>query len=137
MTDQRSAGMFLLRGLLGIIFLMQGFGKVFTWGVKGVYQNIFAAYEATWLPIPLLQATAFFTSWVELLGGGLLVLGLFKRWAYRGLGLVLLLVAFGHGLLQPIWDLQHVFPRAVLLIALFLLPQAWDRWSLDAWLKRS
>lgn len=135
-TAQRHAGMFLLRALLGIIFLMQGFGKVFTWGVPHVYENIFKAYEATWIPLPVLQATAYFTSWMEFLGGGLLLLGLFRRWVYAGLGLVLLMVSFGHGVLQPIWDLQHVFPRAVLLIALYLLPQEWDRWSLDTWITR-
>ena len=92
LTNQtsRSAGLFFLRTLLGLIFLMQGFGKVFTWGVSGVYQNAFGGFENTWIPEFLLQATAYFTSYAELLGGLLLVLGLFRHTAYLLLGLVLL-----------------------------------------------
>ena len=129
--QQQSAGLFLLRALLGIIFLMQGFGKVFTYTVEGVYQNAFAEMESTWIPIFLLKLTAYFTSYMELIGGLLLTLGLMRQWAYLGLGLFLLLVSYGHGLSSPIWDLQHVFFRAALLIPLFMLPPQWDRWALD------
>lgn len=127
----RAIGIFLLRTLLGLIFLMQGFGKVFTWGISNVYQNVFASYEETWIPEFLLQFTAYFTSYMELVGGLLLVLGLFRHWAYLGLGVVLLLVTYGHGLSSPIWDLQHVFVRAVFLIGLLLVPHDWDQLHLD------
>ncbi len=110
---------------------MQGFGKVFTWGISNVYQNVFASYEETWIPNFLLQFTAYFTSYMELVGGLLLVLGLFRHWAYLGLGAVLLLVTYGHGLSSPIWDLQHVFVRAVFLIGLLLVPKDWDQLHLD------
>jgi hypothetical protein len=46
----------------------------------------------------------------------------------------LLIVSFGHGLIEPIWDLSHVIPRAILLTALFLLPSNWDTWNADEWL---
>lgn len=46
-----------------------------------------------------------------------------------------LIVSFGHGLMEPIWDLSHVMPRAFLLSALLLLPIGWDTWSLDEWIK--
>jgi uncharacterized membrane protein YphA (DoxX/SURF4 family) len=117
--------------MLGLIFLMQGYGKVFTWGVEGVYQNAFAGFEKPWIPVFLLKFTAYFTSYAELLGGLLLVLGLFRQWACLALALVLLVVTYGHGLESPIWDLQHVFPRAVLLAALFFVPKDWDRFHLD------
>lgn len=123
----RAIGTLLLRTLLGLIFLMQGYGKVFNWGVANVYQNAFASYEETWIPGFLLQLTAYFTSYMELVGGLLLVLGLFRHWAYIGLGMVLLLVTYGHGLSAPIWDLQHVFVRAVFLISLLLIPKEWDQ----------
>ncbi len=129
--NRRACGIFLLRTLLGLIFLMQGYGKVFTWGMDGVYQSAFADFEKTWLPVFLLKATAYFTAFAELLGGLALVFGLFRQYAYAVLGLVLLLVAYGHGLESPIWDLQHVFPRAAMLVALLLLPKDWDSWHLD------
>lgn len=91
----------------------------------------FKDFEKTFLPKWLIWVTAYYTSYIELVGGILLITGLFKKWALYLLAIDLLVVSFGHGLLEPIWDLQHVIPRAVLLIALFLLPQEWDKWSLD------
>jgi putative oxidoreductase len=125
----RTVGTFVMRVLLGIIFLMQGYGKVFTWGMEGVYKS-FEPYEQK-LPEFLVRFAAYYTTYVELIGGLLLVLGLFKSYTLYALGLVLLIVSFGHGLSQPIWDLSHVFPRAVLLITLLLIPREWDRWHLD------
>jgi len=110
--------------------MMQGFGKVFKWGLDNVYASSFASYEGT-LPKFLLWLTVYYTSFVELIGGALLLLGLMRYWAAFALGIVLLIVSFGHGLTQPIWDLQHVFPRTVLLAAFLLLPKEWDRWHLD------
>lgn len=126
----RTIGLFFIRCLLGIILLMQGYGKVFTWGINKVYQSVFAAYEA-FLPKSLIWITAYYTSYVELIGGALLLLGLFRRYTYVAIVLLLLIVSFGHGLKDAIWDLQHVMPRAILLATLLLLPADWDRWSLD------
>ncbi len=120
----------ILRGFLGLVFLMQGYGKVFTWGVEGVYQSAFASYE-TMLPIFLLKAVAYFTSYTELIGGLLLCLGIFKNYALYALGVVLLIVTFGHGLSQPIWDMQHVFFRLIPLVALLLIPNEMDKFQLE------
>lgn len=130
-TSFRIAGLFFIRALLGVIFFMQGFGKVFIWGVSGVYENIFQTYEETFLPKFLLWFTAYFTSYAEWICGALLLIGLWRRIAIFILGALLLLVSFGHGVLTPIWSLEDVFPRAILLILLFLLPSEWDQWSLD------
>jgi len=126
----RVIGVFVLRVLLGVIFMMQGFGKVFTWGMDNVYKS-FEPYEETFLPKLFLVFTAYFTSYAELIGGFLLIIGLFRNYALYALGAVLLIVAFGHGLTSPIWDLSHVFPRAVLLISLLLIPQEWDKWQIE------
>ncbi len=127
----RAAGLLFIRALLGIIFLMQGFGKVFTIGVANVYGMFFKDFEKTILPNWLIWSTAYYTSYVELVCGFLLIIGLFKKYVLYLLAADLLVVSFGHGLMQPIWDLQHVIPRAILLIPLFLLPQEWDRWKAD------
>lgn len=139
MTDHSSnlnriAGTFIMRVLLGIIFLMQGYGKVFTWSMEGVYGS-FEPYEEK-LPTFLVKFAAYYTSFAELIGGLLLVLGLFRNYTLYALGLVLLIVSFGHGLSSPIWDLSHVFPRAVLLIALLLVPQQWDKLHLDGLIRK-
>lgn len=134
-TINRTIALFFIRVLLGLIFFMQGFGKVFTWGVEGVYQNAFLSFEETFLPEFLLKFTAYYTSYIELIGGFLLLIGLFRSYALYALASVLLIVAFGHGLQSPIWDLQHVIFRSILLIALLLLPMEWDKWSVDFRLK--
>lgn len=124
-------GLFFIRVLAGIIFLMQGFGKVFTIGVSKVYDMFFKVFETTWLPKWLIVSTAYFTSYAELIGGFLLTIGLFRKYALPVLAVNLLIVSFGHGLIEPIWDLSHVMPRAILLSALMLLPAQWDTWNAD------
>ena len=131
-SPMRSAGMLTLRLLLGSIFFFQGFGKVFKWGMQNLYQMAFAPYEETWLPEFLLWITAYYTSFAELICGALLLMGLYRKSAYLILGSVLVVVAIGHGIKDPIWDLNHVVFRAALLIPLMLLPTQWDKWSLEA-----
>lgn len=134
--DSRAAGLMFLRTLLGIIFFMQGFGKVVTFTVPKVYQMFFKEFENTFLPGWLIKGTAYYTSYIELIGGFLLIIGLFRKQVLYLLSLDLLVVSFGHGLREPIWDLQHVFPRAVLLATLFLLPGEWDIWNSDSLRKK-
>lgn len=134
-TISRTAAVFFLRTLLGLIFSMQGYGKVITWGITDVYICFFQSFE-TELPRILLKFTAYYTSYIELAGGVLLLIGFKTRWALYALASVLLIVSFGHGLESPIWDLQHVMYRAMLLAGVLLLPEAWDRWSLDAMLNK-
>jgi len=66
-----------------------------------------------------------------LIGGLLLIIGLWRKWALCLLGIDLLIVSFGHGLMEPIWDLQHVIPRAILLIFILAAPGEWDKWNTD------
>ena len=127
----RAAALLFARALLGIIFLMQGYGKIFTYTVPKVYGMFFKDFEKTCLPKWLIWGTVYYTSYVELICGFLLIVGLFRKYALPLLGIDLLVVSFGHGLLEPIWDLQHVIPRAVLLIFILVAPGDWDRWSLD------
>jgi uncharacterized membrane protein YphA (DoxX/SURF4 family) len=132
----RYAGMFFIRTLLGIIFMMQGYGKIFTMSMGVVYDRFFKVFENGILPKWLIVLTAYYTSYVELIGGLLLIFGLFRKYAMYLLALDLLIVSFGHGLMEPIWDLSHVIPRAILLSALFFLPHSWDIWNLDELLKK-
>ena len=129
-------GIFFIRLLLGIIFLMQGYGKIFTIGVPGVYEMFFKVFENTFLPKWIVLSTAYYTSYVEMIGGFLLIIGLFRKYAMYLLAVDLFIVSFGHGLMEPIWDLSHVIPRAILLAALFLLPQEWDKWNVDSLIKK-
>src|ERR1700749_4335070 len=132
----RTAGMLFIRTLLGIIFFMQGYGKVFTFGVRKVYDMFFKDFENTFLPKSIIIATAYYTSYVEMIAGALLIVGFFRKQAIIFLAADLLMVSFGHGLMEPIWDLSHVIPRAILLGSLFFLPAEWDKWNLDSLIKK-
>jgi uncharacterized membrane protein YphA (DoxX/SURF4 family) len=132
MNLNRNIAVLTTRLILGFIFLMQGFGKVFTWGVEKLYNMEFfhETYKGL-LPDYITYATAYYTSYVELLGGLLLVLGFKRDYALYALASVLVIVTFGHGLAEPIWDLSHVIYRAILLISLLIFPKEWDKFSID------
>ncbi|PWT73473.1 MAG: hypothetical protein C5B59_13525 [Bacteroidetes bacterium] len=130
-TFLRRTGILFTRTLLGLIFFMQGFGKVFMYTIPEVYGKFFKDFENTFLPKWVIWFAAYYTSYVELVAGFLLIIGLFRKCAYYLLALDLLIVSFGHGLIEPIWDLSHVMPRALLLIVLLLAPEDWDQWNLD------
>jgi uncharacterized membrane protein YphA (DoxX/SURF4 family) len=132
----RAAGMFFIRTLLGIIFMMQGYGKIFTMSLPVVYDRFFKVFENGVLPKWLIVSTTYYTSYVEFIGGFLLISGLFRKYAMFLLALDLLIVSFGHGLMEPIWDLSHVIPRTILLAVLFFLPPSWDTWNVDAFIKK-
>ena len=116
---------------------MQGYGKVFTGGVEKLYSMEFfhEAYKNL-LPDYITHATAYYTSYVELMGGFLLVVGFKRDYALYALASVLIIVTFGHGLAEPIWDLSHVMYRAILLIALLIIPKEWDRYALDIYTQK-
>jgi len=137
MDSNKIIGVATIRLILGFIFLMQGFGKVFTWGVEKVYRmDFFYDTYKDLLPPPVIHFTAYYTSYVELVAGFLVVIGLKRDYALYALASVLVIVTFGHGLADPIWDLSHVMPRTILLVGLLLLPKEWDKFSLDYLLTR-
>src|ERR1700743_922149 len=132
--SRATASMFT-RALLGVIFFMQGYGKIFVFTVPKLYGMFFKDFEKTFLPKWLLWITAYYTSYIEMICGFLLIIGLFRKWSLYLLATDLIIVSFGHGLLEPIWDLQHVIPRAVLLLTILIIPSQWDLWNADALLR--
>ncbi len=133
MNKNQIAAFVLARTLLGFIFLMQGFGKVFTWGVdQFMRMDFFYKPYKDILPDFIIFGTAYYTSYIELLGGLLLVLGYKTNLALYFLASVLIIVTIGHGIAEPIWDLSHVMYRVILLIGLLLMPKAWNVLSIDA-----
>ena len=131
----KALGILFLRLIIGFIFFMQGVGKIFEYGLDNVYMN-FKPYEEI-LPVWVLETTNYFTSYVEFIGGGLLVLGLFRNISIYLLAFVLVIVTFGHGLIEPIWSMEHVIYRTVLLLPLFFFPEEWDKYKLDRFLRRN
>jgi uncharacterized membrane protein YphA (DoxX/SURF4 family) len=122
---------FIARVSLGLLFLFQGYDKVFKIKLKNVIQGFNMELENSRLPEPLISISAYYSSYVELVGGLLLILGFMKYYVLYALGLDLLLVAVAMGIINPLWKMDLVFPRLALLLLLLLLPQEWDLISLD------
>ncbi|MCZ6478593.1 MAG: hypothetical protein O6851_09800 [Gemmatimonadetes bacterium] len=129
---------FFARGLLGVLFLMTGGFKVFEMGALEHARLLFVqGYAESWIPVWLLWGLGTLIPFVELVGGVLLLAGFRVREALVALGFLLLVVAYGHLLKEPFFDITtHVFPRAILLLILLAVPRAADVWSVDGWLTR-
>jgi len=137
-TTNRSWAILFARLVLGFIFFMAGFWKVFTLGALEHARQLFVEpYAHTFLPRWSLWVTGAVVPWVELVAGGLVLIGLKTRLALLALGGVLALVTFGHLLLEPLYEFHtHVIPRLALLVFLLVMPRSEDTLSLDSWLKR-
>jgi uncharacterized membrane protein YphA (DoxX/SURF4 family) len=126
------------RGVLGFIFFMAGEWKVFILTPAGHAHRWFVdPYAGTFLPLWALWAVGLAIPFVELGGGALMLVGWRVREASIGLGLVLLVVTFGHLLKDPLYEFHtHVIPRLVLLLFVMLFPRESDAFSVDGWLAR-
>ncbi len=132
----RAWAIFFARTILGLIFFMTGWWKVFTLGPLGHARSLFVEpYADTFLPAWSLWASGAVVPLVELAAGALLLLGLKTRPALLALGGVLLLVTFGHLVADPLYQFHtHVIPRAALLLFVLTMPASEDRISFDAFL---
>jgi hypothetical protein len=72
---------------------------------------------------------------VELVAGWMVVAGFRVRESLIALGLVLILVTYGHLLAEFLFNFNgHVIPRLALLVFVSMVPRHVDRLSVDAWL---
>jgi uncharacterized membrane protein YphA (DoxX/SURF4 family) len=126
------------RSILGLIFFMAGFWKVFHLGPLEHARRYFTEpYASSFLPGWSLWLTGTTVPFVELIAGGLVLIGLRTRVALVALGLVLVLVTFGHLLKEPLFQFHtHVIPRLALLLFVMILPEEADHFSFDQFLRR-
>jgi thiosulfate dehydrogenase (quinone) large subunit len=129
--------MFFARGVLGFIFFMAGVYKVFQLGPVGHVRRWFLPYQDTFLPTWALWAVGFAIPFVELIAGGLVLIGWRIRESLVALGCVLVVVTFGHLLKEPLYPFhEHVIPRLALLLFLLVMPAEADVLSVDHLLRR-
>ena len=129
------AAVLIARLFLGTLFLLQGYDKIFKTGLRNVIPVYKQELVRSGLPAFMINGAAYYTSWSELLGGLLLILGLFKGFALYALGVDLVLVAVAMGLIEPLWRMDYVFPRLALLLFLLFAPGR-DCFSIDHFLFR-
>ena len=133
----RSWAIFFARGILGFIFFMAGAWKVFDLGPLEHARQLFVVpYGETFLPVWALWALGTTIPFIELLAGALVLIGFRTREALIALGGVLVVVTFGHLVLEPLYEFHtHVIPRAALVLFLLVMPRGDDRFSVDHWLE--
>ncbi|MBI2271656.1 MAG: DoxX family membrane protein [Bacteroidetes bacterium] len=125
------AASFIVRVFLGVLFFAQGFDKVFHIKVHSVIHAFEQPLEDHKLPAWMITWAGVYTSYIELICGFMLIIGLFKSIALYLLGIDLLMVCIAFSIIKPMWDIQFVFPRLILLIALLVMPANWDVISVD------
>lgn len=121
----------LVRVFTGILFFFQGYDKIFRMGLKTTYDTVMPSYQKAGIPSGMTRGFIFLTSWIELIGGILLILGLLKYAALYALGADLLIVALSMSILNPMWDMQYIFPRLLLVLFLLIFPSSLDIIALD------
>jgi uncharacterized membrane protein YphA (DoxX/SURF4 family) len=128
----RSWAIFVARAILGVVFLVAGIYKTFMYGPLEHARVLFVGpYADTFLPAWALWATGTIVPIVELIAGGLVLVGLWTRPALLALAGVLVLVTFGHLLVQPATSIiPFIMTRSALLLVVLLSPASADRWSL-------
>ena len=122
---------FLVRSFTGIIFLFQGYDKLFRIKMHGVIETFKSDADKFHVPRTLLKIVAYYTSIVEFVGGITLLLGFFTSISLYALGLDLILVSFAFSYIEPMWDMKHVFPRFLLIIVLLMIPLQYRLFTLD------
>lgn len=132
LRSDRAWAILFARLVLALIFFMAGVYKVFDLGPLGHARKWFLPFSETFLPVWSLWAVGTVIPFVELIAGGLLLIGWRVREALIALGAVLVIVTFGHLLKQPLYPFhEHVIPRLALVVFVFMMPRAEDGFSLD------
>lgn len=134
----RAWAIFIARFILGVVFFVAGVYKVFMWGPLEHARTLFVGpYAETFLPVWSLWASGASVPVLELVFGGLVLVGLWTRPALFVLGAILVMVTFGHLLLQSSTSINpYILPRSALLLIVLLLPGEADLFSLDSLLAR-
>lgn len=128
---------FFARGVLGLIFFMAGVYKVFQLGPVGHVERFFLPFQNTFLPTWSLWVVGWAIPFVELVAGGLVLIGWRTRIALIALGTVLVIVTFGHLLENPLYPFhEHVIPRLALLLFVLMTPGEADRLSIGHFLRK-
>lgn len=136
-TTDRATAIFVARAILGTVFFVAGLYKTFMWGPVAHARELFVIpYADTFLPVWSLWLTGVIVPPVELVAGGLVLVGWWTRPALLALAAVLVLVTFGHLLVSPTDSLfRFIMPRSALLLIVLLSPAEADRYSLSFMLR--
>jgi len=110
-----------LRFLLGILLVFQGYDKLFVVKIKNVINAFHSESVQKNVPNFLVVLVSYFSSITEFFGGIFLIMGLFHHFVPIVIAVNLIIVSIAFSIINPVWDLKHVFPRVLLVATLMLL----------------
>lgn len=136
--SDRAWAILFARLVLGLIFGMAGWGKLFQMGAVEHARRYFVdSYASSWIPTWLLWGLGLSIPYVEFAAGWLVFVGLFVRPSLLALGAILVIVTYGHLLKDFLYEFHtHVVPRLALLVFLLVMPRGEDALSLDHWIRK-
>lgn len=129
---------FIARWIVGLLFLLAGYWKVFIFGAHTHAQNFFVNdFAEHWIPTWLLWALGLSIPYFELIIGALVCVGLRTREALVGMGLLLIVTTYGHSLHTALFDIDgHTFTRLCLILFVLLVGWERDKTTVDYWLEK-
>lgn len=128
----------IARLLLAIPTIAAALWKIFVLGPFVQTRQFYVIpLGGTMVPIWLRWLIGYPVPFVELVAGGLLLIGTQTRGALLAIAATLIVSTLGMAAHEPQHDLPiQLLPRIALLLYLLAMPESGDRWSLDAWLER-
>ena len=135
-TKNLTAASFLMRWIIGVLFFMAGYWKVFTLTAKVHADKFFlAAYADSWIPHWFLIAGGYIIPYWELLAGILICVGWQLRNALISVGVLLIITTYGHALATPLFDIDgQTFTRLILIIGVLVIGWQHDKSTVEFWL---
>ncbi|HNP49544.1 MAG TPA: DoxX family protein, partial [Bacteroidia bacterium] len=99
-----SLAIFLLRTVTGILFMFQGYDKIFNIKIDSVVKTFSESVKSSLIPGSLLRPMVYISSYIEMICGSLLMIGLFREYSLFFLSLDLIFVAFAFSSIKAMWD---------------------------------
>lgn len=129
-SHKEELALLMIRVILGMLFLFQGYDKLFEVGIAATTNAIFDAMKNR-IPKSFVRFSVIASSAIELSGGLLLLLGLCTYPVVTLLGIHIILVSTAMSFREALWDMRFVLPRLILILLVLLLPDSWNLFSLD------
>jgi putative oxidoreductase len=98
---------FMLRVILGLLFFFQAYDILFRIGMKTTYNTVFQGTRPKSIPDGFTKISVALSTYIHLIGGLMLILGLYREIAMLVLGFNLIMTALGFGYLNGLWDMRH------------------------------
>lgn len=130
-NNQYIIAMFIARIFLGFLFFLEGYDVIIRVGTQLFTETLQLHDSEKGPPKKITITGVWIISFIQLIGGLLLIIGFVKYYVLYLLGLNLVVASIAYGIIKPMWDMQFAFPRLVILIFLLIAPSQWDVLSVD------